>query len=314
MITFFSGCGESQANEQTPMGIPDASGMTNKGPSDGSSVDFEFNWLSHSGLDLGQDDHPLTSPICGWLLLNYLEGSIEVFSEKGKPLGAVNSPWGWRPTPGASNTVEEIENIPLRRLVNWMIDRVQEEESFISSFSERLSGIIEKIDRLDPENTFNHSTSVLINKPLALVQSILKSDVPPTDNIEISFQVGGSSNENDGLVAYWMMDKDSKDYWDNSCYFNQVTEEQVLSVKQDTGADQAEIRFSMLVKPKGSIYGGLNGLAPKKLQLSPDLYLNSLKAIEVSFLSAPILRSDSTKMNYPLLKEGDKWQWDTLNR
>ena len=190
--------------------------------------------MRRMNLSAGEEEwnqHPATTPICGWLVLNNLEACLMIYSTAGVPLGSVDQTGTWRPPPGASGgvtTPDDIENQPLRRMVKWLCAEARkagEKRSFIEEFMDVVESGLENID---PE-TFEHqdATVLLMGRPLALVRAAvsiecrdpfavqqsleafgreLKGQPRTTDDFErvrFPIRIGEHLQLNDGVVGYW---------------------------------------------------------------------------------------------------------------
>jgi hypothetical protein len=80
----------------------------------------------------------------------------------------------------------------------------------------------------------------------------------------------------------------------------------------------------MLVDPRGKVHASCGILPAKTISIPPEQYLPALQAIEVTFLSSPLL-SDINQINLSLPevpgyvwswlgKEGNNWSTATLNQ
>lgn len=89
-----------------------------------------FRWLAANSPGLDEmNAHPATSPICGWLLPNHLQGNFFIYNRQGAPLGSLRLNGAqtqviWEPAPGNMATLHESiesvfqdENPHLRQLV-----------------------------------------------------------------------------------------------------------------------------------------------------------------------------------------------------
>ena len=51
---------------------------------------LNFRWLSAQDDDMEMNDHPVSSPVCGWLVPNNIDGTIMVYDQKGHSLGTIH--------------------------------------------------------------------------------------------------------------------------------------------------------------------------------------------------------------------------------
>jgi hypothetical protein len=297
---------------------------------------LNFRWLSAEGDEQEVNDHPATTPVCGWLLPNNLDNSLMVYDGAGRALGAVNQQAEWQPAPGAEEPVGvgEIGNRHLRKVVAYLVARGR---AFVQDFLSALAGALENIE---PENFAQHQDlALLMGRPLALVRASLNLELqgaPATHqgwnhfrqdmrryrrddtgftHVRFPVRLGEYRQMNDGLAGYWVEDGDG--YEGDIFYAPQgekIADDLIethadgpLSVYQTVAAPPHLL--SMLVDPRGSVHAA-SGIAPvKAIQIPPDQYTDALRAIEVTFLSSPVL-TDLGVVRLPLPPEpGFNWSW-----
>ncbi|PYS95998.1 MAG: hypothetical protein DMF65_13590, partial [Acidobacteria bacterium] len=297
---------------------------------------LNFRWLSAEGDDQEMNDHPATTPVCGWLLPNNLDNSLMVYDGAGKSLGSVNQQAEWQPAPGADEPVgvEQIENRHLRKLVAYLLARGR---AFVQDF---LSALDNALENIEPENFSQHQNiALLMGRPVALVRASLNLELqgaPATHQgwnhfrqdmrrhrrddtgfTHVSFPVrlGEYRQMNDGLAGYWV--ESGEGYEGDTFYAPQS--ERISDALIKTHADDPMTVYqtvaapphmlSMLVDPRGTVHAA-SGLAPVKgIQIPPDQYTDALRAIEITFLSSPVL-TDLGVVRLPLPAEPDfNWSW-----
>lgn len=207
-----------------------------------------FRWLAATPIG-GTDDYetnalPASSPICGWVLPNNLDGSLMVYDADGVSLGLVDERGVWMPAPGAANPVaaQDIENPYLRRLVTHVTSADDNGEAYMSQL---LAAIDASLETIDPESFAQHQgLALLMGRPVALVRAAISLEVqglPARDNswdvivetvgqyqrdstsidtitanperftagfdkVEFPVRIGEPGRLNDGLVGYWVED------------------------------------------------------------------------------------------------------------
>lgn len=193
---------------------------------------LNFRWLDANISEQEWNQHPATSPICGWLVLNNREARLMIFDGGGAPLGSVDQLGAWRLPPGPRggvSTPDDIDNGPLRHMVKWLCHeaslRQEPQHSFIDKFVELVGTALANID---PE-AFRHrgAKTLLTGRPLALVRAAvsletrdpyavqqsmeafgreLSGQPRTTDNFEqarFPVRIGEHMQLNDGVVGYW---------------------------------------------------------------------------------------------------------------
>jgi uncharacterized protein YegP (UPF0339 family) len=69
-------------------------------------VRLNFRWLSAQDDDMEMNDHPVSSPVCGWLVPNNIDRTIMVYDQHGHSLGAIHPPSkATEPVPAQSKTL-----------------------------------------------------------------------------------------------------------------------------------------------------------------------------------------------------------------
>lgn len=202
---------------------------------------LNFRWLDATAGEQEWNQHPATTPVCGWLVLNNLEARLMIYNTAGAPLGSVDQTGTWRTPPGAYGgvtTPDDIDNKPLRSMVKWLCaearkpQRAGQDRSFIEAFS---SVVESGLENIDPE-TFEHQGAkvLLMGRPLALVRAAvsiecrdpyavqqsyeafgreLKGQPRTTDDFErvrFPVRIGEHMQLNDGVLGYWA--EEGQDY------------------------------------------------------------------------------------------------------
>jgi hypothetical protein len=304
---------------------------------------INLQWFSATTNDVETNEHPAASPICGWVLPNNLDDSLMIYDDKGKALGSINLEDRWQPAPGsdAPIDVEGIENPHLQKLVKYLLDM---KESFLEDF---LSALDNAMENIEPENFAQHQDiALLMGSPIALVRASVnlelrglpavhqgwnvfrqdlnrnERDTNDFDRVEFPIRLGEYRQFNDGLVGYWKEESDGE-YDDDIFYAPQsdkIKDDHIRTHEYDpTREDDPMIIYqtvtsapqilTILMDPRGSIHATSGILPVKSVSLPPDQYTDALKAIEITFLSAPIL-TGLGKLRLPLpVEPGFEWSW-----
>lgn len=308
---------------------------------------LNFRWLSASQGQQEMNDHPTTTPICGWILPNNLDNSLTIYDNQGSPLGILDRTSTWRPIPGSNQAIaiDSIANKYLRQMVQYLD---QQGEGFFTDF---LTTVNKALETIDPEGfAQNQAISLLVARPLALVRSqvnlelqglpaisqnqtafsadIFVNDDRTTDDfpkVKFSIRIGEYQQFNDSLVGYWVETaegtyKDGDFYAPQSCYvphrqiktlFDNAadpTPDTPVNQEQTLEANTAQT-LVMLVDPRGQVSASCGVLPAKRISIPPEQYVPALQAMEVMFLSAPLL-SDLSQINLSLPEvAGYVWSW-----
>jgi hypothetical protein len=297
---------------------------------------LNFRWLSAEGDDAEMNEHPATTPVCGWLLPNNLDGSLLVYDGKGAALGSIDQKAAWLPAPGSIAAVEaaQIKNDHLRKLVAHVIECGR---GFVEDF---LSALDNALENIEPESFAQHQgLALLFGRPVALVRASLNLELQgepavhqgwnhfrqdmlrhcreDTGFTHVLFPVrlGEYRQLNDGLVGYWV--EEGAGYKEKTFYAPQTEgiadplikthADDPMTVYQSVAAPPHVL--SMLIDPRGTVHA-CSGIAPvKSIQIPPDQYAEALRNIEVTFLTSPVL-TELGVVRLPLAPEPDfKWTW-----
>ncbi len=143
---------------------------------------INFRWLSADAKDNRETNNaPSTTPICGWILPNNLNGSLMIYDNAGQALGSININGEWDDAPGntplATTTIDRqeipnIANIHLDKMVKTIITLGQD---FVANFNLCLNNALNNID---PENfAQNQSLALLMGRPIAVVRASLNLEL-----------------------------------------------------------------------------------------------------------------------------------------
>ena len=318
---------------------------------------LNFRWLAgddefalEESDDPEMNSHPVSTPICGWLLPNNLDNSLMVYDAQGGALGSLNRGGRWEPAPGSQRSVVlwPLPNPHLHRVVNYLQEQERQGKGFLDAF---LTVIENALENIDPEYAGGHEAlALLMGRPIAVARASLNLEVqgyPAIDQdwnvfrqdmerafqneskdrnretedyteVKIPIRIGEYKQLNDGLVGYWI-EEDGK-YRANTFYAPQTAPETDLPARIAVHRDQQPLniaqsinsppdKLTLLLDPRGAVHATSGILPTKAIQIPADQFVEALRNIEVTFLSAPIL-TDRGKINLPLPDEpGYVWSW-----
>jgi hypothetical protein len=307
-----------------------------------------FRWLAADKNEQEMNDHPATTPICGWVLVNHLDDSVMFYDNRGRALGSLVKKYAgarpvivWLPAPGGGgvSAVSEIANPHLRKMIytvqRWNTD-------FLDDF---IAAIDSAAKNIEPENFAQHQDlALLMGRPLALVRASVNLEIkglPAThqgwnefrknlnsktrdDNgfsqVRFPIRIGEYRQFNDGTVGYW---REKGNSYEDETFFAPQSDEEVrvksthlkthkthpeAMVFYQTVEAQPQI-LSLLIDPRGLVHATTGILPVKAISIPPDQYAAALQAIEITFLSTPII-TDAGKIHLPLPDEaGYQWSW-----
>ena len=311
---------------------------------------LNFHWLAADEWhEVEMTAVPNRNPVCGWVVPNNLDSSLSIHDYQGKALGTIDTAGNWRNAPGANisrswNGHPDLSNINvhLNKMVNYLLDQgANFQQQFISSLNNSL-------ETIEPESFAEHpSLALLVGRPVALVRATFNLEVkglaagdpqveisdqdqdPVThgfDTVKFPIRLGDYNQLNDGLVGYWrekaMGDSGDYDYADSVFYATQCnlhddtsliqTEAEGLVYFEQT-VDAPPQAVTMLMDPRGLIHATCGILPNRELRLPSENYSQALRAIEVSFLSTPVVCNQG-EIAMPLPQEPEYvWHWLSLN-
>ncbi len=294
---------------------------------------LNFRWLSaQSGADLTTADmetnDPSTSPICGWLMSDYLNNTFAVFDSDGTALGYIDSDASWQVPPG-SNQAENIQSNITNSHLLAVVEKFRGDASFLNDF---ITTSQTALNNIAPSNVNLQDTkALLMGRPMAVVRSSLSFELkdlhalnqnwssllidlnncdsnPPwyysnrnqnkwTD-MQLPYRLGEHAQLNDGLVGYWM---ESNGVLSNSFITPEGSagEEGSTDIQtSDTSQVQTqwlalnseEVKMTMLMDPRGVVHATSGILPTKAISIPPDYYLDSMKKLNMWFQTGPILQ------------------------
>ena len=197
---------------------------------------INFRWLAANDTKNRETtDDPRTTPICGWILPNNLNGGLTFYDAAGQALGVININGEWDDVPGETTlatTIVEGQEIPdianphLHKVVETIITSGPE---FVENFNLCLNNALNNID---PENfAQNQSLALLMGRPIAVVRaavnlelqglpainqdwivfrqdmqqmrSLDQRDTDDVTEVKVPIRIGEYQQLNDGVIGYW---------------------------------------------------------------------------------------------------------------
>lgn len=233
-----------------------------------------MRWLSADNGTVESNTHPISSPICGWVIANYFDNSLMLFDKDGKPFGSVGAygaqPFAtWQSVPGApaQSILQDLANAneEVRRFAFFFYRKPRER------FQSMLNAIANAQSQMLPHDlsASAQSQAILMSQPLALARVSLRLELQglPAFNtsnralqadleahhgvssydwtqrnydklLEIDFpvQIGDNDDFDDGLVAYFTAE-DTTTAEDKGRYYPQ----QIYAPAADAQPDSTEV-------------------------------------------------------------------------
>jgi hypothetical protein len=276
-----------------------------------------------------------------------LEASLWIYDNLGQPLGSLiltedSKQVIWQSTPGGAGfgmTIDEYFNTgpgkdvndQLKQLVLALYDGGKSDYllAFVAANDETFSLV-------QPQNYKQlGSTAVLMGAPIAVAQAKLdlglnglpaynqnwlaldrevNEDQPQIDNgfTKVSFPVrlGAMEQVDDGLLGYFIDGKYDHYYaMQVPKPNNKVTEPDETTITLQLDSKSPPVLVTLLFDPRGSIHATSGILPAKEIFLPPDVYADALQALEIAFLTTPIL-SSIAKLAFPVpAQSGGAWSW-----
>ena len=309
---------------------------------------LNFRWLAAEAGTLNSpdepemNDHPATSPVCGWLIPNHLDRSLMVYDGQGVALGSILQTGAWEPAPGTVNRVRlsAIPNQHLRQLATYLVTFSQQNKSYWPAF---LTALDYALENIEPANFAQHDAlALLIGRPIAVVRASLNLQLqgkPALNqrwqalmsdmyegmldsrvsnefiNVNFPVRLGEYKQFNDGLVGYWI--EDETGFKDNNFYSSQAEDVQnpniithhATAITQSLTLTTGPLKLTMLVDPRGEVHATSAVLPSKSIGIPPDQYAGILQKLSVTFMTAPVLTDEAgIRLNVPA-ESGYSWSW-----
>ena len=192
---------------------------------------LNLRWSSATSTDasinVDTNDSPETSPICGWLLANYLNNEIAVYDASGAALGYISLPdqataqskgiWNTVPwADHASDIDNDILNLHLKSVVELLCNTTNPTaDANTNLITDFLTSTQHALDNIAPSNSNIYNVkSILMGRPMAVVRSSISYELmgkPAIDQSWTSLLTDLSNCERD---TTWSYDDRNKDNWD----------------------------------------------------------------------------------------------------
>lgn len=303
---------------------------------------LRFEWIpAEPSGGRRANEHRETNPVCGFLLVNNLDGALAVYDKDGLVLGAVDRGNVWRTAPETGlrirvdrNGQPELPNAHLQQVVRHVMAQGAD---FLRLF---LSAQRTALDAIDPEAyAENPSRALLVARPVAVVRASLKLEMlgPPAfdpsalaagasgtvtsrniEKVQLPIRLGEYQQLNDGVVGYWRETPDGA--FEEGIFYSPQTRgidhPKIRTYANDTlylvrGSESPSLFVTMLLDPRGQVHATTGVLPSPQLRIHPDYYSRAFSEMEVSFLTGPFL-SDQGGLRLPVPEEaGHTWSWVT---
>ncbi|MFN8714100.1 MAG: hypothetical protein ACK5Z2_14730 [Bacteroidota bacterium] len=295
---------------------------------------LKFTYSNSGATDTILDANGGENPVCGWILPNYLDKGVMVYSQDGTLLGELlltgtteNTSLRFDYAPGINYPVgTQLADVVTNEYLRGFIEGLFAQTDPASSFKALLAVIDVSLWTINPLGGRNNEmTSVLIGRPLALVRASLEYNImgglqysqqwedaglyvsEDYGSISLPVQIGNLLNPQDGTVGYF-----------NGNNFNKFSTLVAGEVKSDpyivnenvqmtlTGAQQF---ITLLLDPRG-LNTAISGVLPLNTIVLPSVFVEApMSNIEVTFRTGPLL-VDPQQLRMPLPTEiNGAWSW-----
>jgi hypothetical protein len=168
---------------------------------------LSFHWLAADGSGLEEmTGNPATSPVCGWLLPNHLDGSLAIYDQLGRPLGTLflehgggDSPIGWQSAPGDARTIDQ----DLETVMAYQNQHLRDVAVAIGgpdATADNFTALWKVLDTvgqtIEPGPLPTDSDlAVLVGRPIALVEAALRLELRGTAMLDLGWDVVGNDTD-----------------------------------------------------------------------------------------------------------------------
>lgn len=304
------------------------------------------HWMKADTNELIYSETTNDSPVCGWLVPNFLKKALAIYTANGEHLGnilKVKDTIRFEAGPyQAAFDPDNVENEPLKNFLKYLGD--------LSDMNAFLRLIHECLLFVDPENAPNHNElNYFFGRPMALVRmqvdfitqgdyqcrkdhyafnEMLKNGDPNPqtaayEKVEIPLRIGDYTKLNEGVVMYWNdADINAKGSYDHvfstSCLPEEKKEKSKLEAIKKTitvkpqmthSLDADPHRLTLLIDPRADIHI-CSGVAPmKEMRLPERFWKETLSRLRINFEMGPgMFPKNEIRINLPETHDYG-WSW-----
>lgn len=277
-----------------------------------------------------------TNPICGWILPDHLDKSLNCYSNNGESLGKAkivvdkqnNQALIWEKTPESKyDNFNEIHGA-FHHLGKFLLQLSKQPIDVYKGFFITIDETLWSIDPLGDRN--NQNLSVLLGRPLALTRArvnyeleeepiqdqtwkkIFESKDPEFLNYTFPIQLGGQELRKDGLIGYFKDDDydqfnavHSPAGIEKGTYIKHVNKNNLLNMSV---GDNRERFITMLIDPRAKVHATTSILPVTTIEL-PSRYIeeafNNMEAFFKvnTYFSTLLVEDDSNENESEIEKE-----------
>ena len=305
---------------------------------------LNFRWVSALDDQLEMNDHPATSPVCGWLLPNHLSGGAAVYSRAGQAFGQMQLSgdeasiiWEGAPGAGYANRAD----------VPWSAARSEHLGAFVLNVVDGqraafLKDFLRVVDRtlstIEPAAYAREGLAVLIGRPLAVVRAVIELELDglpalnlshnafetalrqhasaPRDErgftaVRFPVRLGELNYAADGLIGYFIENADGPDYGNFYAAAADRMEHGVIAPNLNTLTLDLRSRLTvtMIIDPRCPVHATTGILPVKSIDVPVDQYGPALERMAVSFPVRPVLTAVHNLFVPTPREPGYAWEW-----
>jgi len=289
---------------------------------------LSFRWCAANTDKLEESSSdPSTSPVCGWILPDYLDQSLDIYEATGEKCGSLKMTTvgakvqlQWHTPPGIAATANPAERITNRYLLNFvkgLLDfRDNENQPAGGEALRHLFDLCTGTALFLDASTAQQSPGIagLMGQPVALVRASLKLELlglpaqpqnnehtiteeikkqpPGLSNLSFPVALGDSRNSKDGMIGYFI-DKSDKGFAAMHIAFGMKRPPSNYFNTNDIMLTFSEVAtgVTILMDPRGGVQADA-GLLPSNLITLPPVHTEQgLKHMELDMMVAPFLGS-----------------------
>jgi len=280
------------------------------------SARLRFDWISAEDGTCITDGDPESSPVCGWLLHNRLDGSISVFSRAGEEIAEILHVGDETKLEG--NQTEVVSPFREKKIIYFENKTLETVVNFIATggnFKDMLDSIQSVNDTAQMKSSRQLLTMALpIGYPIAVVKASclleLKEQQParnyswpsnlPDPNfagIQYPVAIGDSNNVFDGVVGYFI----------DGNYYRPSGSTPANCSETQSGCDGfrltlgTPVKLTLLIDPRMAVHVSTGILPDLSIQLPDNVIVQPLQSINLRFFAAPVI-TPASSYKVPLLK------------
>ncbi|HKS27374.1 MAG TPA: hypothetical protein VJS44_06115 [Pyrinomonadaceae bacterium] len=324
--------------------LPYPSELVQLSPRMAQAARLDFRFISATNDQQETGLYTNSSPVCGWVLPNHLDGGLSVYDADGNAVGELmvlvdtqgNKDVRWLPAPDSPAAVSDPTKITNQHLSKFVLGFTSSTDQG-QGFKDFLQAVDETLWTFEPLGSrADQNLSVLIGRPLALLRAQLQLELqgrpvynqswPDTglqqtaavETIQFPVRLGSTELYNDGLMGYYLDDNYStfnsvhqpKSYQPTSgSYLNPVGYNGNYIQLQFNYPSYATQYITMLLDPRGDAHA-FTGILPVKIVSLPASYFeDALARMAVTFRTGPVITdADAIRIPLPTEKNGT-WSW-----